>query len=148
MLEVTRIGIDIAEQLSEPVDPFLLICGSLFHDIGRINAVSGSLHGLEGAAIADQFLWAVWPDREAIDQIVRIVARHTPTSAIPPETIEEKIVFDADTLERFGWIGILRGVMSKTGSIEQILDSVIRKRTADYDNLCLQVSREVGRAAV
>jgi len=145
VLEVTRIAIDLAEQVPDAVDPFLLVCGALFHDIGRVNAVSGSLHGLEGAALADQFLRAVWPDRDQADAIVRIVTRHTPTSAIPPETIEEKIVFDADTLERFGWIGILRGVMSKTGSIEDILERVVRKRMADYENLCLDVSRELGR---
>lgn len=145
VLEVTRIAIEIAERVPEPVDPFLVVCGGLFHDIGRVNAASGSLHGLEGAAIADQFLRAVWPDRDAIDKVVRIVTRHTPTSALPPETIEEKIIFDADTLERFGWIGILRGVMGKTGSIEDILEEVIRKRVADYDNLYLAVSREVAR---
>ncbi len=145
VLEVTRIAIDIAEQVSEPVDPFVVVCGALFHDIGRVNAASGSLHGLEGAAIADQFLRAVWPDRDAIDKIVRIVTRHTPTSALPPETIEEKIIFDADTLERFGWIGILRGVMGKTGSIENILEEVIKKRLADYDNLYLDASKELGR---
>lgn len=145
VLEVTRIAIDIAEQVEEPVDPFLLVCGALFHDIGRVNAVSGTLHGLVGAAVADQFLRAVWPDPEATDKIVHIVTRHTPTSGIPPETIEEKIVFDADTLERFGWVGILRGVMSKTGSIEDILERVVRKRMADYDNLHLSVSKHLGR---
>ncbi len=145
VLEVTRIAIEIAEQVPESVDPFLVVCGGLFHDIGRVNATSGSLHGLEGAAIADQFLRAVWADRDTIDKIVRIVTRHTPTSALPPETIEEKIVFDADTLERFGWIGILRGVMGKTGSIENILEEVIKKRIADYDNLYLDVSKEVAR---
>ena len=76
-------------------------------------------------------------------RVARVVARHAPTSNIPPETIEEQIVYDADTMERFGWIGVLRGVMSKSGSIDDILHAVVRKRAADYDTLRLPVSRDM-----
>lgn len=34
--EVTRRAIEIAQILPEPVDPFVLICGALFHDLGRV----------------------------------------------------------------------------------------------------------------
>ncbi len=33
IIEVTRRAIEIAQMLSEPVDPFILICGALFHDL-------------------------------------------------------------------------------------------------------------------
>ncbi len=143
VLLVTRVAIELAERVDEPVDPFVCIVGSLFHDIGRIGAHSGTLHGLAGAAITTEYLRAVIDDEEVISRVARIVARHTPTSNIPPETIEEKIVYDADTMERFGWVGVLRGVMSKSGSIDDILHTVIRKRAADYDTLCLPQSREM-----
>jgi uncharacterized protein len=140
---VTRLAIEIAERVEEPVDPFIVIAGALFHDIGRVGATTGSLHGLAGGAITHQFLRAVLGDSPVCSQVARIVARHTPTSRIPPETIEEKIVYDADTMERFGWIGVLRGVMGRSGSIEDILQTVIRKRAADYDQLLLPVSKEM-----
>ena len=143
VLLVARLAIQIAERVDEEVDPFILLAGALFHDIGRIGAESGTLHGLAGAAIAHEYLAAILDDDEIIAQVARIVTRHTPTSNIPPETIEEKIVYDADTMERFGWVGVLRGVMSKSGSIDDILHTVIRKRAADYDKLYLPVSKEM-----
>ena len=78
---------------------------------------------------------------------MRIVTRHTPTSHMPPETTEEKIVYDADTLDRFGWIGILRGIMGKTASIEDIIEKVIAKRNQDYELLIFKESKEIGREA-
>ncbi len=145
VLLVAHIAIEIAERVAEPVDPFTVIAGALFHDIGRVGATTGSLHGLAGAGVAYEFLRAVTHDEETRGKVARVVARHTPTSRIAPETIEEKIVFDADTMERFGWIGVLRGVMSRTGCIEDILQTVIRKRAGDYDQLYLPESKEMAR---
>ena len=147
IIEVTRRAIEIAQMLPEPVDPFILICGALFHDLGRVGVPTGAMHGIRGAAFAEQFLKASWIDKETGKKIVRIITRHTPTSHMPPETMEEKIVYDADTLDRFGWIGILRGIMGKTGSIEDIIEKVIAKRSQDYELLIFEESKEIGREA-
>lgn len=143
VLMVTRLAIEIAERVEEPADPFLVIVGALFHDLGRVGATTGALHGLAGAAVAHEFLAAVLDDDETVAKVARVVARHTPTSNIPPETVEEMIVFDADTMERFGWVGVLRGVMGRQGSIEDILQTVIRKRAEDYEKLLLPISRKM-----
>ena len=143
VLLVAHLAIEIAQRVPEPVDPFIVIAGALFHDIGRVGATTGSLHGLAGAGVAYEFLRAVTDDEETRGKVARVVARHTPTSRIPPETIEEKIVFDADTMERFGWVGVLRGIMGRTGSIEDILQTVIRKRAADYEQLYLPESKQM-----
>lgn len=147
IIEVTRRAIEIAQMLPEPVDPFILICGALFHDLGRVGVPTGAMHGIRGAAFAEQFLKASWIDKETGKKIVRIITRHTPTSHMPPETMEEKIVYDADTLDRFGWIGILRGIMGKTGSIEDIIEKVIAKRSKDYELLIFEESKEIGKEA-
>ena len=147
VLEVARRAIQIAEKISEPVDPFILICGALFHDLGRVATETGTMHGVRGAAFAEQFLKASSIDKERGKKIVRIVTRHTPTSHMPPESTEEKIVYDADTLDRFGWIGILRGIMGKSGSIEGIIENVIAKRSEDYNLLIFKESKEIGRTA-
>jgi uncharacterized protein len=143
VLLVAHLAIELSQRLREPVDPFILIAGALFHDIGRVGATTGSLHGLAGAGVAYEFLRAVLEDEEVCGKVARVVARHTPTSRISPETPEEKIVFDADTMERFGWIGVLRGVMGRKGSIEDILQTVIRSRAADYEQLVLPESKEM-----
>ena len=95
----------------------------------------------------EQFLKASWVDKVTGKRIARVVVRHTPTSHMPPETLEEKIVYDADTLDRFGWIGILRGIMGKKGSIEEIVEKIIAKRSSDYDKLLLPISRHLGAQA-
>jgi uncharacterized protein len=71
--------------------------------------------------------------------------RHTETSMLPPETIEEKIVYDADDLDRLGLMGMLRGIMGKTGSIKDILEDRLQKRKKDFERLHFEASRELGR---
>lgn len=146
VLEVARYSIQIAERIPEKAEPFILITGALFHDIGRVDAPSGQLHGLLGGGIAQEFLKTTWVDKEAIEKVCRIVVRHTPTSMLPPETIEEKIVFDADALDRLGLMGMLRGIMGKTGSIRSILENRLEKRKKDFSMLHFEASRELGRA--
>ena len=64
---------------------------------------------------------------------------------LPPITPAEKIVYDADALDRLGWMGMVRGVMGKRGSIEEILERTLRKRSQDYHKLNFEVSKEIGK---
>jgi uncharacterized protein len=145
VLEVARYSIAIAERIPEKVNPFILIIGALFHDIGRVDATTGNLHGLIGGGITEEFLSTSGVDRETTEKICRIVVRHTETSMLPPETIEEKIVYDADDLDRLGLMGMLRGIMGKTGSIKDILEDRLQKRKKDFERLHFEASRELGR---
>jgi putative nucleotidyltransferase with HDIG domain len=148
VLEVTQYAIRIADRIPEPVDPMILICGALLHDIGKTNQIFSDMHGLLGAALAEEFLTALgycFPAVESMRQsICKIVARHTPTTMIPPETVEEKIVFDADTLDRLGLIGVIRGFIGKEGSIAEILENKMATRVNDFDKLHFDASRELG----
>ncbi len=147
VLAVSNYAIDIAKQIPDPVDPFVLICGALFHDIGRVGTVTGRLHGLRGATIAEEYLRAVGIEPEIREQIVRIVVRHTETSMLPPETVAEKVVFDADDLDRLGLMGMLRGMMvgAVNRSMEEIIENRLQKRKKDYERLHFQASRDLGR---
>ena len=111
VLAVTHYSIEIARKIPEPVDPFVVICGALFHDIGRVGTNTGRLHGLRGATITEEYLKAIKIENDIREQIVRIVVRHSETSMLPPETIAEKVVYDADDLDRLGLMGMLRGMM-------------------------------------
>jgi uncharacterized protein len=145
IIEVAETAIELAKKIPDKVDPFIVMAGGLFHDIGRVNRESGILHGLEGGAIAEEYLESIGLDPDTVNKITRIVVRHTPTSMIPPETPEEKVVYDADTLERLGWVGVLRGLLGKKGSIESIFERVIKKREQDYQLLNYDVSKEMGK---
>jgi len=147
VLAVANYSIEIANKIPDPVDPFVLICGALFHDIGRVGTNTGRLHGLRGATITEEYLKAIGIDGEIRGQIVRIVVRHTETSMLPPETIAEKVVFDADDLDRLGLMGMLRGMMvgAVHRSMEDIIENRLEKRKKDYQRLNFQASQEIGR---
>ena len=144
VLQVTRYAIQIAEAIPDEVNPFILICGALLHDIGRIGTITGELHGLRGATITDEYLESTWVGADARKKISRIVTRHTPTSMISPHSIEEKIIYDADALDRLGLMGMLRGIMGKSGSIESILTDRMQRRAGDYDQLYFEESQRIG----
>ena len=144
VLAVTDYVIEIAQAIPEEVDAFVVICGALFHDIGRVGTHTGTLHGLRGATIAREYLEAIGISPDIRDKITRIVARHTPTTRQAPETIEEKIVYDAVAVDRLGLMGMLRGLMGKEGSTQNILQDRIQKRLADYGKLHFEASRRIG----
>ncbi|MFW9780449.1 MAG: HD domain-containing protein [Candidatus Heimdallarchaeota archaeon] len=145
VLTVARNTIKIAKNIEDPVDPFVAISGALLHDIGKTNSMFSSFHGLFGGSIAEEFLEGIGNlDHKVRDKITRVVVRHTPTSGIPPQTPEEKVVYDADTLDRLGLMGLLRGFIGKEGSMEQILEKYMSRRLQDYGNLNYEYSKELG----
>lgn len=143
VLEVCRWAIEIGNKIPDPADPFVAICGALLHDIGRVGAPDGRLHGIDGGARVYEFLASLGVDDETTRKITRIVVRHSPTSHIPPQSIEEKIVFDADDIERLGLMGMIRGIMGKQGSLEYIINYRIKSRLADYQKLFFEESKEL-----
>ncbi|MFC1752373.1 HD domain-containing protein [Thermoproteota archaeon] len=145
IMEVTRYSIEIGHKIKDEVNPFVLICGALLHDIGRLNAPNGLFHGLDGASRAEEYLESLIDDLATIRKISKIVVRHTPKSMIPPQAPEEKVVFDADTLDRLGLMGMMRGIMGQSGTIEHIIENRIAKRMADYHKLYYKESRKLGK---
>ena len=141
---VTRTSIMIAKQIDKPIDPFVVIAGALLHDIGKTTSNFSDFHGLFGGSIAEEYLDGIELKKSIRDKICRVVIRHTPTSGIPPITPEEKVVYDADTLDRLGLMGLLRGFIGKEGSMQQILEKYLHSRQSDYDKLNYEYSRELG----
>jgi len=141
---VTRTAIQISKNIDDPVDPFIVIAGSLLHDIGKTTNDFAGFHGLFGGSIAEEFLEGLEIENSTNEKICRVVVRHTPTSGIPPETPEEKVVYDADTLDRLGLMGLLRGFIGKEGSMQEILEKYMTRRQLDYDKLNYEYSRELG----
>ena len=125
VLSVLKYAIQIGKGIEESegsIDPFVVCAGALLHDIGKTNSVFSHIHGLFGGSLAEEFLDGLKINPKLTEKICRVVVRHTPTSMIPPETNEEKIVFDADTMDRLGLMGLLRGFIGKKGSMGDILN--------------------------
>ncbi|MHA1796313.1 MAG: HD domain-containing protein, partial [Promethearchaeota archaeon] len=144
VLSVCKYAIQIGKAIPDPVDPFILSAGALLHDIGKTNSVFSHIHGLFGGSLAEEFLDGMKIDPEIRDAICRVVIRHTPTSMIPPETPEEMAVYDADTLDRLGLMGLLRGFIGKNGAMDEIISTYMEKRKQDFKKLHFQVSRDIG----
>ena len=126
VLQVCRYAIKISKKIEEKIDPFEVVAAALLHDIGKTNDSFGHIHGLLGGALAEEFLDGIQIDPEKRDIICRAVIRHTPTTMIPPESPLEKIIFDADTLDRLGLMGLMRGFIGKTGSMDKIMNKYIK----------------------
>ncbi|UCG00969.1 MAG: HD domain-containing protein [Candidatus Heimdallarchaeota archaeon] len=141
---VTRTAIQISKNIDDPIDPFIVIAGSLLHDIGKTTNDFAGFHGLFGGSIAEEFLEGLEIENSLSERICRVVVRHTPTSSIPPVTPEEKVVYDADTLDRLGLMGLLRGFIGKEGSMQEILEKYMTSRQQDYEKLNYEYSRELG----
>lgn len=144
ILEVVRHTIEIARKIKDPVDPFILLCGALLHDIGRIDG-SGEFHGIDGASRAEEFLESLIEDEFIIEKIERVIVRHSPKSMITPQSPEEKVVYDADAIDRLGFIGMIRGMMSRKGDIEEVVLNRVNKRLADYAKMFYDESRKLAK---
>jgi len=109
----------------------ILIPAALFHDIGRpLEKEAGIPHEEEGARIAEQFLISVdYPD-EYIRPIMHAIRAHRFTSELAPETLEAKILSDADKLDAMGAVGIARTFISageRNGDITDAMDHIHTK---------------------
>ena len=143
VLQVTDYAIEIANDIDEPADPVVVICGALLHDIGR--TISDRVHGLAGGAMAEELLESLPLTNEQIMKITKVIVRHTAASHVPPQTVEEKIVYDADGLDRLGTMGLLRGFVDKKGSMMEVLERYMAKRVKEYDNLFFPISQKIGK---
>jgi uncharacterized protein len=143
VLQVTEFAIEIANNIEEAVDPVVVICGALLHDIGR--TISDEMHGLVGGSIAEELLESLPISDAQAKKITKVIVRHTATSHVVPQSVEEKIVYDADGLDRLGTMGLLRGFVGKKGSMVEVLERYMAKRVKAYDKLFFPISQKIGK---
>ena len=81
VLQVAEFAVEIANHIEEEVEPVVVICGALLHDIGR--TISDQMHGLVGGSMAAMsgrsFTVAIWIGRPGLRQ----PALATPTGWSP-----------------------------------------------------------------
>ena len=106
---VLNAALDIAKHEND-VDMDILIAACLLHDIGREHqfANPGTCHAIVGGEMAYEFLLSRnWPPEKAM-HVKDCISAHRYRGGNAPETIEAKILFDADKLDVCGLIGIAR----------------------------------------
>jgi len=89
----------------EKADVELVQVGALFHDLGWI---MGKPHHENGAELASRILKDINYPQGRREKIVKIILRHPLDFRDELETIEEKIVWDADKIDLLGIVGVVR----------------------------------------
>ena len=98
----------------ERADMDVLRVAAVLHDIGRPHqdACLGSLcHAVHGAMLAEPIVAMLMFSPEQKDNILHCIRTHRFRGMHVPETLEAKVLFDADKLDAIGAIGIARAYL-------------------------------------
>jgi uncharacterized protein len=96
---------------AEGADMAVVETAVLLHDIQRADEHAHDTdHAVAAAGHAREILRQLdpAPPAEFIDAVAHAIAAHRFRNAITPETLEAKVVFDADKLDAIGAIGVAR----------------------------------------
>lgn len=117
-------ALEIAESCDD-VDYDILISACLLHDIARAEQLADSniCHALYGGDKAYRFLMENGFGEEFSERVRHCIQAHRYRSGNAPQTIEAKILFDADKLDAAGAVGIARTLAYK-GAVGEPLYSV------------------------
>lgn len=106
---VLNSALDIAKYETS-VDAEVLIAACLLHDIGRKKQFANAslCHAQTGSEMAYEFLLSrKWDTQKAL-RVKECILSHRYRGNNPPQSIEAKILFDADKLDASGALGIAR----------------------------------------
>ena len=100
----------------------LLITSCLLHDIGRAaqNENPSLCHAEVGAAMAADFLHSQGFSEDFCQRVFHCISTHRFRGDNPPQSLEAKILFDADKLDVTGAMGIARTFLFQGLAGEQI----------------------------
>ncbi|PKL59179.1 MAG: phosphohydrolase [Methanomicrobiales archaeon HGW-Methanomicrobiales-4] len=129
ILRVTRLCEIIG--VREEANMAILIPAALFHDIARpVEEETGIPHEEEGARMAESFLLSILYPPDLIAGIIHAIRTHRYRSPHKPETLEAKILSDADKLDAIGAVGIARACITageRNGDITDAIDHINEK---------------------
>lgn len=100
----------------------ILIAACLLHDIGRKEQIADAslCHATVGSQKAYNFLVSLGMDVPFAEAVRHCIQTHRFRKNLQPQTIEAKILFDADKLDVTGAIGIARTLLYKGAVTEPL----------------------------
>lgn len=118
-------ALDIAST-EQNVDYGVLICACLLHDIGRKEQFDNPslCHAQVGGEKAYRFLLDNNFSNEFADKVKHCIVSHRFRQNNPPQSLEAKILFDADKIDATGTLGIARTLFYK-GNVGEPLYSIL-----------------------
>jgi uncharacterized protein len=94
-------------------DMNVLVTACLLHDVGRARQFANPEldHAAVGAEMAREWLRSSGAEPEFAEAVAECVAAHRYRSGNPPQSVEARILFDADKLDICGAIGVARTLL-------------------------------------
>lgn len=129
-------------------DEDIVIPSSLLHDVA-FNWCNGQTHSIEGAKVARDILSESGYPLSTVDKICRAILLHEPMvweRYGSPETLEEKILFDADRTDLFckKWIIKMAYIGSKNGiHLTRLLTMVKQIANDSFRRIHFDLTRSV-----
>jgi len=151
---VRDLALRLAARVEQSVDWDTLAAAAWLHDIGRPLERTGEIdnHDAWAARESADLLEAEGVAQREIEEIQHCVRAHSIRASSPaPETIEAKLLFDADKLDAAGAVGIVRlacivGERSgRAGSKYAVIDDLTASRGVDSDQTDVSLLREWAR---
>ena len=108
---------------TEPdTDMDVLVTACLLHDVGRPDQLADPqlCHAQVGAEKAYTFLVSNGFEADFAEKVRHCIRTHRFRKAMPPETLEARILFDADKLDVTGAMGIARTLMYRGAVTEPL----------------------------
>ena len=110
------------------IDLEVLRMAALLHDIARVkedgDSTGSTDHAVLGADMAERILQELGYDAEFISKVKHCIITHRFRSGRRPETMEAKILFDADKLDIIGAVGVARSFIIAGEYGERIFSDV------------------------
>lgn len=94
-------------------DELVLRLAALLHDVGIIKEhEQGGDHAQYSAEIAQEFLTVAGADKELTEHVTACIRSHRFSSGLEAQTLEARILQDADRIDALGAVGIFRSLVS------------------------------------
>jgi uncharacterized protein len=121
----------------------LVQIGALLHDIGW---ATDKPHNETGAELAKKILKEMnYPEGKS-EKIVGIILHHPLAFKDKLETLEEKIVWDADKIDLIGVVGVVRAFhWLGNKPFEAVVKTCFEEQTAIYDSLNTQTAKKIAK---
>ncbi len=131
----------------------VLQIAALLHDVGRIYEKSDKLkrnHAEISADMSKKFLSLNGESlvQDEFDNVIHSIRAHSFSNKIIAQTLEAKILSDADKLDALGAIGIFRTIgftLENNGGINQIIEHFERKILKLKEQMYLKYSKTIGK---
>ena len=149
---VYQLSSTIGEKLN--ADLKILKISALLHDIGRIqekNDKKKRNHAEISAELTKHFLSSNQYDltQNEIVKIIHCIQAHSYSNKLVPETLEAKILSDADKLDALGAIGLYRTIgftILRNGGLEEVIEHLENKILLLKNRLFLDISKEIAKS--